>query len=474
MEGTLSYMCIKNYATKCIVNLWLNGEALNNMDEAIAGLLFLIAYLSQPILLQLPPCWWRKYVSLTWLFLLAHNHIWHYENQKVELARLGSGLMLLWYAHCINIFIFIEYPEHRDFRVAKGEKLSQVESYKCWSKEKINWAFYRTIFNIRGIGWNYQIPKDIQIIKTKEEQKWSYILVWCAKKFVMSIMVPAIIYNFLCFTILTTDYMNFREPGWNPDAIGLCSESNLSISQKLFVFYSIAYLQFFGISLIYSCLCITTVLSRIYDPSDCSEIFGSFIKITESGWTVGKLWSEFWHQLLYFCLVPMAKYTLSFFRFSSHNVKRVCFILVVFTLSAVLHAHATSRFTWNYGEGYNINIPAWVPDDLRILDTVIISPKYWMNSFLFFFCQGVFIVLELFIIRFYKFCVKRGYIFKLPRLFQIILGFCWVSLIEFYLLGNYFDEMVKAGLRIEILEGDYITPWIFQKVQNFVTLPGQT
>lgn len=440
------------------------------MDEAIAGLLFLSAYFSQPILLQLPPCWWRKYVSLIWLFLLSHNHIWDYEDQKVELARLGSGLMLLWYAHCINIFVFIEYPEYRDFRVAKGETLTQVESYKCWSIEKLNWAFYRTIFNIRGIGWNYQIPKNSQIVKTKEEQKWSYILRWCAEKFVKSIMIPGIVYNFLCFMILTTDYMNFREPGWNPKAIGLFSDSNLTMFQKLLVFYSIAYLQFFGINLIYSCFCIITVLLRIYDPSDCPELFGSFNKITVSGWTIGKLWSEFWHQLLYFCLVPMAKYVLSFFKFSSHNVKRASFIFVVFTLSAGLHAHATSRFSWNYGEGYNINIPVWIPGDLKFLNTVVISPKYWMNSFLFFFSQGIFIIIELYIIGMYKIYVTKGYIFKFPRLFEIILGFCWVSTIEFYLLGNYFDEMVKAGMRIEILEGDFITPRIFQKVQNFVTL----
>ncbi|ODV84663.1 hypothetical protein CANARDRAFT_28824 [[Candida] arabinofermentans NRRL YB-2248] len=389
------------------------------------------------ILTTIPPKPYRKYIAISVTFPILFYATFIYQNgaNPQPLALLLQGMFSIFFLYTTELFIVTEYPEFHDYRIG-FETPSLVRSYPSFSLQKFKWAIARSSYNIRGIGWNWELSGIIHL-KDKKRLKWFWNLV------VYKILIRYAIFDIMFNLYLSTAYI--KGNAWDPDAIDLYSGSGLPLYKQSILAVCTMYCVYYGIDLLYNICAFIWIALGIYDPQDFPPLFGSF----KNNFTVGSVWGNVWHKLMYKMTVPIARSVSEFVfktnkRGRSTSSKMLTYFLT-FCLTGAVHAMGTSFLPWNSGAGYNINIPSWCPPILYILGFKVYIGR-WFWSFVLFPYQFFVIVLESACIEVWN---KTG--LSMPKRLKMLLGLIFIFFAEFIICQRYVDEIAKGGLKIQDL-----------------------
>ncbi|GMF00522.1 unnamed protein product [Ambrosiozyma monospora] len=248
-----------------------------------------------PTLLTLiPPKPYRKYICVPILYtILYFATTYPIDSQKHTYGNLFNGVFILLYWYTLDVFVVTEYPELRNYHVAIGETQEFVIShYTKPSFAKWRWCAQRTFFNIRGIGWNWEIKGlPPPVYKTR--------LGWLLDAIFIQGGLKSLIFDIFFNIWAATKFI--KMDGWNdPELVASGKEPELCLYsgplwKQMVLAFAAAYVIYFNLHIMHVASCFPWVLFGLCPVEECSPAFGSFNGV----FTVKSLWGNFWHKLIY-------------------------------------------------------------------------------------------------------------------------------------------------------------------------------
>ncbi|GMG19074.1 unnamed protein product [Ambrosiozyma monospora] len=260
-----------------------------------------------PILLTIiPPKPYRKYISIPISFTILYcATTYPIDKETGTFASLLNGIFVILYLYTLDVFVVTEYPEFRNHRPSIGETQQYViDHYTKPSWAKFWWCLQRTFFNIRGIGWNWEV-KGLAPPVYKSRFWWVMDAVFV--QFGLKALLFDVVFNIYC----ATKYVNMN--GWNDPVLvatgqepelSLYSGSGLPLWKQLVLALCTVYVVYFGLNVLHVANSLIWVVFRLCPVEDCSPVFGSFKGV----YTVRSLWRNVWHRLMYQMTVPIVKF----------------------------------------------------------------------------------------------------------------------------------------------------------------------
>lgn len=405
------------------------------------------AFMVPTLLTIIPPKPYRAYISCAILFSILIKAQFYYVidssiHKNTSIALILQGVLLNLFFYTFNLFFLVEYPELTDFRPGL-ETLNQVNSLKPCTFKKFKWCIQRSILvTLLGNGWNWQISDSNSNSNANANSKSNYF------KWLKNFIIYYTIFDIFFHLYLSTDFI--KSNGWDNnhihDLILFSKDSKISILKQFILAFGTVYCIYFGISSIYNIfIFINVFILRISSFNDYNNLFGNF----NNQFTIKSFWGNVWHKLMYQLAVPQSKYLSGCDykakhlnkppRFGNEIWRKYLMFFFVFIFTGIFHASGTLNMPWKNGAGYNINIPF-----SNYLPKFALKCFY---SFIFFPVQFFLILIESFVILFWKKFIK----IKLPKFIYIIIGLSWIGLSEIFLLQLYIDEIVKSGFDINEL-----------------------
>lgn len=426
---------------------------------------FFIFYLA--LMIKYPPSGPFKYLKYVLAGALCYSTYINVVTIRATNFGMGFGLGILWMILLLNSLAFLVCNDHvRDFRriqkivktapIAKGQDERGISSNERpdvdaksrtryayrWQrfpdslKERCIWCL-DLICSPRGAGWNWRIfslpplPKEIALelegkseIAEKSPSSNKSFGKDAGKRRLQDVFVKFLIEYMIIDVLKTTiQYDPYfwgiidAPPIWPFNLLPPTSATILTrVSRTLLTgtgIFVVLNLVAHLITLIYLSVGLLLKGAPLYsEPWMHAELNGPFLS-TAMDYSVGGLWSIWWHQLCQIALITIPQWIVQPFPRSS--LKRFIYVILAFVMSGFIHAVGS----------YTIGAPT--------------SPS---SMFMFFFLQAAFICMHSITAKhiFPKFNIDPP--LRSRRIANVVLAFVW-----FNFTGPLFaDDMSRGGI----------------------------